>query len=123
MPDQYGQPPIPREEWSPDRPSLRMLLARYLPGFLGGGDYGDEDIGLPMEPGTARDPRLPAPSMLDEIRGGWDVFKGLGSRDPGVIQPVARPEEQPRPRPMPQRGPAPSVDELRRRIDAMGIGR
>jgi len=119
-----GQQPISREQWSPDRSSLRMLMARYLPDFLGGGDYGDEDIRLPMEPGTSRDPRLPAPSTFDEIRGGWDVFKGLGSRDPGVMQPVARERPDPRDMTQPvQRGPAPSVDELRRRIDAMGIGR
>ncbi|MGH9238801.1 MAG: hypothetical protein ACRD3G_12250, partial [Vicinamibacterales bacterium] len=113
----HDQPPIPRDQWSPDRASLRMLLARYLPGFLGGGDYGDEDIPLPMEPGTSRDPRLPAPSTLDEIRGGWDVFKGLGQsgRDPNSMQPVARERPDPRDMTQPvQRGPAPSVDELRR---------
>jgi len=102
-----------------------MLLARYLPGFLGGGDFsGEDDVRLPMEYGAARDPRLPAPSTLDEIRGGFEVFKGLGSRrDPGVIaQPVARPDvEAGAIRKPVQRGPAPSVDELRRRIDAMGI--
>ena len=88
---------------------MALLMRRYLPRFLGGGELlepeqmqrgdprfenTDEDIRLPMEAGTVRDPRLPEASGFDAIRGGLESVKDL-----------ARPG---------------SMDELRRRLDRGG---
>jgi hypothetical protein len=96
-----------REPVPPSTPaSLSLLMKRYLPRWLGGGELlepaqqqrgdprfapTDEDIDLPMEIGTFRDPRLPPPSGWDAIRGGYEQVKDLGR--PG------------------------SIDELRKRLD------
>jgi hypothetical protein len=79
MADQYGTPPIPREQQLPDRPSLRLLLARYLPEMLGGGDFSrGEDERLPMEADSVRDPRLPPRGFLDAARETSEQVQDIG---------------------------------------------
>jgi len=75
----YDQPQIPLDQQDPDASSLRLLLARYLPSLLGGGNYSrGDDVRLPMEANTARDPRLPPPGPFQAIREGIETVRSLG---------------------------------------------
>jgi hypothetical protein len=58
-----------------DVPFLERLK-RLLPGFLSGRQTSDAH--LPMEAFTERDPRLPAPTGFDAIRGGLEQVHDLG---------------------------------------------
>lgn len=70
----YGQPSLPRDQWSPDPSALDRLLA-----MLGMPQPAQGDVRLPMEAGSQRDPRLPAPTTLDQIQEGYDTFKSMGA--------------------------------------------
>jgi len=75
MADQYGQAPLPPDQQSPDAGAL-MTLLRKIPGMSKFGMI-NEDLRLPMEATTGRDPRLPAPTQIDSIREGLEQVRSL----------------------------------------------